>query len=338
MREVQEVMRMESELRSLIHLMVARHATDAHLTLRFGRLTLRLRCPERMIDDDSGLFDGRLLHYLKYISHLDLGAMSTPQSGSFTRQYQDRLLQFRFACLGTQQLQTGVLRLLNLQDLTRIEEICNDADKRALFHALCHQRHGLALLSGPTGSGKSTTLHALMHEAATFNHLQVITLEDPIEITDSSYVQLQVNEKNGFTYEVGIRELLRHDPDIIMIAEVRSVETAHMIVRAALSGHMVFTTVHAKSCAEVFARMREFGVPMHDLRQTVTFVSTQRLLLNAERNGKECIYEVLHGEALRRFMEEERLPAGHLSIEEEIKSAWERGRIACGVLEEEIGQ
>ena len=177
-----------------------------------------------------------------------------------------------------------------------------------------------------------------MHEAATVNHLQVITLEDPIEITDSSYVQLQVNEKSGFTYEVGIRELLRHDPDIIMIAEVRSVETAHMIVRAALSGHMVFTTVHAKSCAEVFARMREFGVPMHDLRQTVTFVSTQRLLLNAERNGKECIYEVLHGEALRRFMEEERLPAGHLSIEEEIKSAWERGRIACGVLEEEIGQ
>ena len=264
--------------------------------------------------------------------------MSTPQSGSFTRQYQDRLLQFRFACLGTQQLQTGVLRLLNLQDLTRIEEICNDADKCALFHALCHQRHGLALLSGPTGSGKSTTLHALMHEAATFNHLQVITLEDPIEITDNNYVQLQVNEKSGFTYEVGIRELLRHDPDIIMIAEVRSVETAHMIVRAALSGHMVFTTVHAKSCAEVFARMREFGVPMHDLRQTVTFVSTQRLLLNAERNGKECIYEVLHGEALRRFMEEERLPAGHLSIEEEIKSAWERGRIACGVLEEEIGQ
>ena len=122
MREVQEVMRMESELRSLIHLMVARHATDAHLTLRFGRLTLRLRCPERMIDDDSGMFDGRLLHYLKYISHLDLGAMSTPQSGSCTRQYQDRLLQFRFACLGTQQLQTGVLRLLNLQDLPRIEE------------------------------------------------------------------------------------------------------------------------------------------------------------------------------------------------------------------------
>ena len=98
---------MESELRSLIHLMVARHATDAHLTLRFGRLTLRLRCPERMIDDDSGMFDGRLLHYLKYISHLDLGAMSTPQSGSFTRQYQDRLLQFRFACLGTQQRPRG---------------------------------------------------------------------------------------------------------------------------------------------------------------------------------------------------------------------------------------
>ena len=140
---------MESELRSLIHLMVARHATDAHLTLRFGRLTLRLRCPERMIDDDSGMFDGRLLHYLKYISHLDLGAMSTPQSGSFTRQYQDRLLQFRFACLGTQQLQTGVLRLLNLQDLTRIEEICNDADKRALFHALCHQRHGLVRMHTP---------------------------------------------------------------------------------------------------------------------------------------------------------------------------------------------
>lgn len=328
---------MESELQALIHMMMTHHATDAHFIFRDSRLTLRFRCPKEMVNDESGMFDGRLLHYLKYIAHLDLGVMSAPQSGSFSRQYQDRRLQFRFACLATHQLQTGVLRLLNLRELTRIEEICQDQDKCRLFHALCRQRHGLALLSGPTGSGKSTTLHALMREAALQHHLQVITLEDPIEITDSSYVQLQVNEKNGFTYEVGIRELLRHDPDIIMIGEVRSVETAHMIVRAALSGHMVFTTVHAKSCAEVFARMREFGIPLLELRQTVTFVSTQRLLLNAAQNGKECIYEILHGDALHRYMEEEKLPPAHLTIEQEITEAWQRGIIASGVLEEEVG-
>ena len=319
---------MERELQSLIHLMVVRRASDAHFTLRDGQLHLQLRCLGAMDEQDDGLFDVRLFQYLKYVAGLDLGDLARPQSGKLFRSYQGKPLQFRFSLLCTNEMQTGVLRLLDHYRFESLEDICTDPRQREVLHAPSRGRQGLALFSGPTGSGKTTTLHVLLRRASLRYHRQVITLEDPIEIADSAYIQLQVNERSGFTYEAGIEQLLRHDPDVLMIGEIRSEKSAQMAVRAALSGHSVFSTVHAKSCQEVFARMLEFGISEEQLSATLSFVSTQRLLARKDGQGRMCVYELLYGEGLLSYVHTRQLPKTHATVSMQIRGAYEQGMIS----------
>ncbi len=325
--EVRGGERVEKELQALVHLMMARNASDAHFVLRGGHLHFHLRCLGVMDHQDDGLFDARLFQYLKYAAHLDLGDLARPQSGNLCRTYQGQQLQFRFSLLCTNEMQTGVLRLLDQERFDSLKDICHDGKQRLLLQALCQGRGGLALFSGPTGSGKTTTLHVLLKQAALVYQRQVITLEDPIEIQDDAYVQLQINERNGFTYEVGIEQLLRHDPDILMIGEIRSEKTAQMALRAALSGHSVFSTVHAKSCQEVFARMEEFGIASAQLTAALSFVSTQRLLRTREGKGRACYYEILCGEALSEYCRTRQLPKGHETMDVMIQKAYRMGEI-----------
>ena len=151
---------------------------------------------------------------------------------------------------------------------------------------------GFASQRGLTGSGKSTTLHALLKRIATTHRLQVVSLEDPIEIHDDAYLQLQINEKNNFTYEQGIRQLLRHDPDVIIRSVRSDFSTAQMVLRCALSGHMVFT-LHAKCCSEAIKRLNEFGISNEELLHTLTAVCAQRLYPSLQAEGRVCIYEIL---------------------------------------------
>ena len=318
---------LEEELQAFIHLMLMRKASDAHFFIREGVFHFQLRCLGKMEHQDDGLFDGRLFHYLKYIAHLDLGDLAKPQSGNFYRRFHGKTLQFRFSLLCTNEMQTGVLRLLDHSQFEQIEDICTDKNQQQILRSLCQGRQGLALFSGPTGSGKTTTLHVLLKEAAHQYHRQVISLEDPIEIYDEHYLQLQVNEKSGFTYEVGIEQLLRHDPDIIMIGEIRNEKTAQMAVRAALSGHSVFSTVHAKSCIEVFNRLQELGVDRQQLHAILTFVSTQRLIRQKQKMKRECIYEILYGEELERYCATNTLNKEHQTMEDLLKKAYDEGTI-----------
>ena len=326
---------MEELLSSLIHLMLARQASDAHFVLKEGRLHFQLRCLGKMDDQDDGIFDAKLFQYLKYVSHLDLGDLARPQSGNLTRVYHGKKLQFRFSLLCTNEIQTGVLRLLNQHSFKTLEEICSDPQQQKVLLSLCQGRQGLSLFSGPTGSGKTTTLHVLLRTAALCCQKQVITLEDPIEIQDSNYVQLQINEKSGLTYETGIEQLLRHDPDVIMIGEIRSSATARMALRAALSGHSVFTTVHANTCSEVLTRLLEFGVEQHEMRQIVSFVSTQRLVMKADREGRMCLYEMLYGDDLNDYFQRGHLPKSHRTMKQQLLNAFHQGYIAEeGLLDE----
>lgn len=318
---------MERELQSLIQLMVTRKASDAHFSMREGVLHFQLRCMGKMDQQDDGLFDERLFQYLKYIAHLDLGDLAKPQSGNFQRRYHEKTMQFRFSLLCTNEMQTGVLRLLDHTRFSNLSDICRDGQQQQIFRSLCKGRQGLALFSGPTGSGKTTTLHVLLKEAAVRYHRQVISLEDPIEIQDDHYLQLQVNEKSGFTYEVGIEQLLRHDPDVIMIGEIRNERTAQMAVRAALSGHSVFSTVHAKSCTEVFSRLREFGIEDRQMQAVLTFVSTQRLVVLAKERERECIYEILYGDALHNYCKTHTLEKTHRTIDDLLADALKLGKI-----------
>ena len=184
------------------------------------------------------------------------------------------------------------------------------------------------LMVGVNGSGKTTTLHAILKRIAQENRLHVVSLEDPIEIFDDSYLQLQINEAGGFTYEEGIKELLRHDPDVIMIGEIRDPSTARMLLRCALSGHLIFTTIHAKCCSEAIKRLLEFGLRREELYHTLSAVCAQRLYKKKGTQERVCIYEILEQNELDAYFREEQLPQQHRDIFQEIQLAVSKGIVA----------
>ena len=294
-------------------------ATDIHFLISNRRNS----CEMRGISGFKSFEDEQieaLFQYLKYCANLDLGNLAIPQSGTFQMNFQDKNYYFRFSCISSYQSQTGVLRILNNHPPISIHQCSTKKTQNAQFKRWCSLRSGLILFSGPTGSGKTTTLHALLEEIARQKKLKIITLEDPIEIVNSNYLQLQVNEKMNFTYEEGIKQLLRHDPDVIMIGEIRDSKCAEMVYRAALSGHLVFSTIHAKSATEAIKRLSELGLSTSNLKETLTAVVNQRLYPDIKRKERICIYEILDRQELQNYLEYGK-NENHKTIQDEIREA-----------------
>ena len=209
--------------------------------------------------------------------------------------------------------------------------------------------HGLVILTGPTGSGKTTTLYSLLSEASQILNMNVITLEDPIEKQSDIVLQVQVNEKAGISYATGLKAILRHDPDIIMVGEIRDRETAEIAVRAALTGHLVLTTMHTRDTKGAIYRLLEFGVNWLEIEQTLIAVTAQRLVeltcpycenhcppycYNVGRGKRGSVFEILSGSALTAILRESRG-----AVEEEyhyktLRDAIIKG-IALGFIKEE---
>lgn len=314
---------MEDKLQYLIFIMLKQHASDVHFLLQNERLQVQIRGLHGMEEVRDMHFDKCLYHYLKYISNLDLANSNEPQSGRFSYVYEGKEYHFRFSIITTLQTQTGVLRILNNHMIQKIEQLTFQKSSIETFYKWIHQRTGLILLCGPTGSGKTTTLHALLHTIAIKQKRKVITLEDPIEIIDDNYLQLQINEKAGFTYEEGIRQLLRHDPDVIMLGEIRDPMSAKMAYRCALTGHLVFSTIHAKDAYEAIFRLLELGLQESELADVLKGIAAQRLCVKKRRKERTCIYEILTQQELQAYFQTKMVAKGHLRIQEEIKQAIE---------------
>ena len=179
--------------------------------------------------------------------------------------------------------------------------------------------HGLIVFTGPTGSGKTSTLYSLLNQTSQIYQRNIITLEDPVEKVSDTVLQVQVNEKAGVTYAAGLKAILRHDPDIIMVGEIRDGETARTAVRAALTGHLVLTTMHTREAKGAIPRLLEFGVSKQEIEQTLVAVTAQRLVeltcpfcegecspycFSAGRLKRASVFEVLTGNALLEAMKE----------------------------------
>ncbi|MBQ0066516.1 MAG: Flp pilus assembly complex ATPase component TadA, partial [Firmicutes bacterium] len=278
-----------------------------------------------MEDIYQDIWTKELFEYLKFISKFDLTNPFIPQSGQFQCTYQDNPLFCRFSLLVNKDVQTGVLRILNTSIHLGIEDLTDNQKQVAYLKSICQYRQGLVISIGPTNSGKTTTLHAILHEIALQKRYKIVSLEDPIEIEDPEYLQLQINEAQGFTYEKGIEELLRHDPDIIFIGETRNAYTAKMVIRAALTGHLVFTTLHAKNGLEAILRLQDFGIPLFDLKTTLTTLLSQRLYHS--KGGKTCIYEILSKQEIQELIENKQYPKRSRQLYEEIEYALASGNI-----------
>ena len=155
---------------------------------------------------------------------------------------------------------------------------------------------GLILISGPTGSGKTTTTYAFIDYLKHHLGKSIVTIEDPVEYQQPDIVQMQVNESLGMTYDVGIKEILRHDPDVIIIGEIRDNQTAHQALRAAFTGHLVISTVHAKNVMGTITRLLDLGISLQELEQALVGVVNQRLI--QKEDERKAIFELCFGEQL----------------------------------------
>lgn len=326
---------MQDIFHSLLQEAIKQEASDIHFTLKNDYLQIQIRGTKGIVNVKKQ-YPISLLHYLKYISHLDLGHEDKAQSGNFYHVFNGNTYFFRMSFIHTHQIDTAVLRILNNHSTLSIDNLSKKKKQNQIFKQWCNVRSGLILLSGPTGSGKTTTLHALLENIAQKNKLKVITLEDPIEIQSDSYLQLQINESIHFGYEEGIAQLLRHDPDVIMIGEVRDESTAKSLLRCALSGHMVFTTIHAKTCKEAILRLLDLGVNKNDLKEVLTALTNQRIYASKNRKGRVCVYEIAQKEDVKSFFENEQFQINHKSIYDEIMECVEQGYISKKEAEKDL--
>lgn len=317
---------MKEKMKQLLHLALSNDASDIHFVVRQQKLYVTMRTMYGLQEMHSAAFDVSLFNYLKFLANLDLANSTKSQCGHFSYEYQNKIYQFRFSLLSTIQKQTAVLRILYAPNNLDIYHLSHETLQTQSFLKWTKARTGMVILCGPTGSGKTTTLHAILHEIAKKKKLRVVSLEDPVEILDDSYLQLQVNEQ-VLTYEEGLRQLLRHDPDVIMLGEVRDANTARMLFRCALSGHMVFTTIHAKSCFEGIKRLEEFGISPRELKGTLSAICAQRIFKSKQKEGRICVYEILEQEELYTYLSKQTVSNNYEDIFYKIKKAVQEGLI-----------
>lgn len=318
---------MEDLLKTLIQFALKKRASDIHFIWEHNHLNIQLRTIFGMLPLYQDIWQKDFLEYLKYISNFDLTNPQLPQSGQFEVNLNHQIIFCRFSLIVNKEIQTGVLRILNSHQNLTIDELTENQDHIKKMKELCTYRQGLVISVGPTNTGKTTTLHAILHEIALRHRFKIVSLEDPIEIEDDNYVQLEINEQQGFTYEKGIEELLRHDPDIIFIGETRNAYTAHMVVRAALTGHLVFTTLHAKNSLECIQRLYDFGLTKYDILNTLTTIIGQRLYAKDKEGRKQCIYEILSKKELQYTIQHNQYSESFNSLEKEIQKALDQGII-----------
>ena len=255
-------------------------ASDLHLQPYEDRVAARMRLdgvlfdlftvPKRMQDE--------VISRLKILGKMNIAEKRLPQDGRATVTVGERVIDLRLSSVPTSCGERIVIRLLDKGSrLYTLPELGMPQVELEAFRQLIHLEHGLILLTGPTGSGKSTTLYAALQEINT-DERNVITLEDPIEYQLSGVSQIQVNNKKGMTFARGLRSVLRQDPDIIMVGEIRDHETAELAIQSALTGHLVFSTLHTNDAASAMTRLLDLGAEPYLIASSVVAVMAQRLV------------------------------------------------------------
>lgn len=249
---------------------------------------------------DAGEYK-RILRYIKYKSKLDLGLCQSPQDGAFTI-FDDRIEIFvRISTIPLIYSESLVIRILiDKQNVDLFTIALQPSDLQQIYNQLLTQT-GLFVFTGPTGSGKSTSMYALLEKAALDAGKKIICIEDPVEVINDNFTQIQINENANLTYSNCLKACLRHDPDIIMIGEIRDEETAKNVFRASLTGHTVISTMHTKNKYGVIERFLDFDFKKSEINSVLIGISAQRLVLDEERRIK-AFYDYVIGDDIESFI------------------------------------
>jgi general secretion pathway protein E len=261
-------------------------ASDIHLEMTTGALSIKYRIDGVLTS--IGVMQGadlaeQVISRIKVMSELDIAERRVPQDGRFKISIQGREIDFRVSIMPSIFGEDAVLRILDRQALSdhieglTLNQLGFNQAAIAIIRRLSSEPYGMLLVTGPTGSGKTTSLYAAISEVND-GHDKIVTIEDPIEYQLPGVLQIPVNEKKGLTFARGLRSILRHDPDKIMVGEIRDAETAQIAIQAALTGHLVFTTVHANNVFDVIGRFSHMGVDPYSFVSALNGIVAQRLV------------------------------------------------------------
>lgn len=263
-----------------------RRASDIHIETRDQEVAIKYRIDGVLhyaMPPIAKDWHSAIISRIKVMSELDIAERRVPQDGRFRVRYKGRLIDFRVSIMPTVHGEDSVLRVLDKESMsekfTRLSlEVVGFAEKDVVkFRRYIKEPYGMVLVTGPTGSGKTTTLYASLSEIQN-DEDKIITIEDPVEYQLKGVTQIPVNEKKGLTFARGLRSILRHDPDKILVGEIRDQETAIIAINAALTGHLVFTTVHANNVFDVLGRFLNMGVEPYNFVSALNCILAQRLV------------------------------------------------------------
>ena len=287
---VEKISRDQSPVVKLVDTMILnalqRRASDIHIEATERNVIIRHRVDGvlyQMMEPLDLQFHASLISRVKVMSELDIAEKRKPQDGRFKMRLEHKTVDFRVSILPGIFGEDVVIRILDKEYITAgigalsLERLGFNAEDLRKFRRAIIEPHGMVLVTGPTGSGKTTTLYAAITEINNAED-KIITIEDPVEYQLEQVIQIPVNERKGLTFATGLRSILRHDPDKIMVGEIRDSETAQIAIQSALTGHLVFTTVHANNVFDVIGRFVNMGIEPYNFVSSLNCVLAQRLV------------------------------------------------------------
>lgn len=277
-------------LDEIVRRAVAKGASDIHLEPKRSRLQVRLRVDGNMVEEPSVGWDiaPQVISRIKVLSRMDISERRLPQDGQLTLEPDGELIHMRAATFPCSQGEKVVLRILAGQNLIPFEQLGMDAKTLARIREQVIRPQGFIVAAGPTGAGKTSTLYSFLQLLDTAR-VNVVTLEDPIEVEIPAITQGQTHVKAGFSFAQGLRAILRQDPDVILVGEMRDSETAGIALQAALTGHMVMSTLHTSDTVETIVRLVDLGIEPWIIANAVSAILAQRLVRVACGECKELV-------------------------------------------------
>lgn len=265
---------------------IQRRASDIHIETQDREVVVKYRI-DGVLYQAMKSIDKRhhstIISRIKVMSELDIAEKRVPQDGRFKVRFSGRTIDFRVSIMPTVHGEDAVIRILDKESSStefrtlNLDVLGFEEDTKRQLRKFINEPYGMVLVTGPTGSGKTTTLYACLSEIVSSED-KIVTIEDPVEYQLKGITQIPVNEKKGLTFARGLRSILRHDPDKVMVGEIRDEETAQIAVQSALTGHLVFTTVHANNVVDVIGRFLNMNVDLYNFVSALNCVLAQRLV------------------------------------------------------------
>ncbi|PYS09489.1 MAG: pilus assembly protein PilB [Acidobacteria bacterium] len=283
---------------TIIFTALERRASDIHIETRDTEVGVKYRIDGSLNEAMAPIakeHHSTVISRIKVMSELDISERRVPQDGRFKTRYKGRSIDFRVSIMPSIHGEDAVIRILDKESISDKFRTLNldvvgfsDNDLKK-FRRYISEPYGMVLVTGPTGSGKTTTLYAALMEIRNEED-KILTIEDPVEYQIRGITQIPVDEKKGLTFARGLRSILRHDPDKIMVGEIRDVETAQIAIQSALTGHLVFTTVHANNVVDVLGRFLNMGVDPYNFVSALNCILAQRLVRMICANCKKPVH------------------------------------------------